>query len=180
MARRPGSGGRIDLSPRARMLGGWLVALLLVLGIAGAVRLLGESGEGGTPGPAASEGVDASPLPIEFGTALTPERIVPVDARAASFTRGDTFAYAVPDAPPATRVFVEVRRIDGGPLEVVQEADDEQVIPDAPALIGFTVPADALLDEWGPGVYEMRIFLDPGGAVVGIGRFILVEPVEGP
>lgn len=176
MARRPGArAGGLELSPRARVLGGWLVALLLVLGIAGAVRLLGESGEAGSPGSDPSQVPSGSPLPIEFGTALTPERLVPVEARAASFGRDDTFAYAVPDASPAERIYVEVRRIDGGPTDVVQEPIEAQMIPEAPALIGFSVPAGDLLDAWGPGAYLMRIYLEAGGPAIAEGRFVLVE-----
>lgn len=176
MARRPGTGGRLDLSPRARTLGGWLVALLLVLGIAGAVRLLGESAEGGVATPSD----DGGPLTIEFGTALTAERRVAAEARAASFTRGETFAYAVPDAEPARAVYVRVRRVDGGPAAVVQEPVEEQAIPSPPAAIGFTVPASNLLDAWGPGAYEMSIHLAPDGPVVAQGRFVLVEPSTSP
>ena len=54
MARGPGDGGRFRLSPRARQLAGWVIALLLVLGIAGAVRLLGESGDEGAVVPSPS------------------------------------------------------------------------------------------------------------------------------
>jgi hypothetical protein len=162
------------------MLGGWLVAVLLVLGIAGAVRFLGESADAGSPDASGAEGPAGSPHPIEFGTTLTPERLVPVEARAASFTRGDTFAYAVPDAEPAVEVFVEVRRVDGGPTALVQEAVEAQAIPDGPALIGFTVPADVLLDAWGPGAYEMGIHLAPDGPAIARGRFVLVEPPASP
>jgi hypothetical protein len=158
------------------MLGGWLVALLLVLGIAGAVRLLGESSDAGNPSSSGAATAGGSPLQIEFGTTLTPERLVPVEARAASFTRGDTFAYAVPEADPAAAIYVEVRRVDGGPVALVQEPVEEQAIPDGPALIGFTVPAENLLDAWGAGAYEMRIFLAPDGPVLAQGRFVLVEP----
>jgi len=175
MARRPGVGRGLDLSPRARILGGWLVALLLVLGIAGAVRLLGESGDASAPGPGPSNVASGSPHPIRFGTTLTAERLVPVEALATTFGPDDTFAYAVPDASPANEVYVEVRRTDGGPAEVVQEAVESQAIPDGPALIGFTVPAANLIDAWGPGAYSMRILLEPEGRAVAEGSFVLVQ-----
>ena len=105
MARRPGDGGRFRLSPRARQLAGWVIALLLVLGIAGAVRLLGESGDEGAVVPSPSGAGGAATLAIVFGTELSAERVVPVGARTTSFERGDTFAYAVGGGQPAEAVY---------------------------------------------------------------------------
>jgi hypothetical protein len=180
MARRPGERGRLHLSPRARQIAGWLAALLLVLGIAGAVRFLGESGDGGAAAPSPSGDGAAEVLPIVFGTELTAERVVPVEARRTSFERGTTFAYAVDGGQPAGEVYVEVERTDGGPLETVQEPVEAQAIPDAPALIGFSVPTANLLDAWGSGAYLMRIYLEPGGAAIAEGRFVLVESAQSP
>ena len=180
MARRPGDGGRFRLSPRARQLAGWVAALVLVLGIAGAVRLFGESADEGAvvPSPSGTEGV--ATLAIVFGTELSAERVVPVGARATSFDAGDLFAYAVDGGQPAEAVYVEVERTDGGPLEIVQAPIEAQAIPDAPALIGFTVPAAALLDAWGAGAYVMRIYLEPGDEPVAEGRFVLAEAPSNP
>lgn len=179
MARRPGEAGRLHLSPRARQLAGWLAALVLVLGIAGAVRLFGESADEGAVAPTPSGG-SASMLPIVFGTELTAERVVPVESRTTSFEREMTFAYAVDGGEPADAIYVEVQRTDGGPIETVQEPLEAQAIPDAPALIGFTVPAANLLDAWGPGAYLMRIYLDPARAPIAEGRFVLVEADSSP
>jgi hypothetical protein len=180
MARRPGNGGRFRLSPRARQLAGWVAALLLVLGIAGAVRLFGESGDEGAVAPSPSGSAGAVALPIVFGTELSAERVVPVSARTTSFERDDTFAYAVDGGQPAVAVYVGVERTDGGALETVQAPVEAQQIPDAPALIGFTVPAVALLDAWGPGAYVMRIYLEPDGEPIAGGRFILAEAPPSP
>ena len=180
MARRLGEGGRLRLSPRAMRLAGWLVALLLVLGVAGAVRLFGESGDGGAIEPSPSGGHGATVLPVVFGTELSAERVIPVEARTTTFERGGTFAYAVDGAEPAAAVYVEVERTDGGPVETVQEPVDEQAIPDAPALIGFTVPTASLLDAWGPGAYLMRIYLEADAEPIAEGRFVLVEADPSP
>jgi hypothetical protein len=177
MARRPGESGRLRLSPRARQITGWLAALLLVLGIAGAVRFLGETQEDGTVAPSPS---DRGLLPIVFGTELTAERVVPVRAQTTSFERGMTFAYAVDGGEPAEAAYVEVQRTGGGPVETVQEPVEAQPIPDAPALVGFTVPAANLLDAWGPGEYLMRIYLEPDGAPIAEGRFVLAQPAVSP
>ena len=179
MARRPGDGGRFRLSPRARQLAGWVAAFVLVLGIAGAVRLLGESADEGAAVPSAS-GAGAATLAIVFGTELSAERVVPVGARTTSFERGDTFAYAVGGGQPAETVYVEVERTDGGPLETVQAPVEAQLIPDAPALIGFTVPTATLLDAWGPGAYVMRIYLEPEGEPIAEGGFVLAEAPSSP
>ena len=180
MARRPGEGGRLALSPRARLIAGWVAALLLVVGIAGAVRLLGESGDEGAVVPTPSSGATATILPIVFGTELTAERVIPVEARTTSFGPETTFAYAVDGGEPATAVYVEVERTDGGPLETVQEPVEAQEFPDGPALIGFTVPAANLLTAWGPGAYVMRIYLEPDGPPIAEGAFVLVEASRSP
>jgi hypothetical protein len=177
MARRPGEDGRLTLSPRARLIGGWLAALLLVLGIAAAVRLLGGNGDGSAILPSPSSATGGPLHPIVFGTALDDERLVPADAVTSRFVGEDTFAYAVPDAAPASTVYVEVRRVAGGPAEVVQAPVDPQDIPGAPAHIGFTVPAANLLAAFGPGAFEMRIFLDSASGPIAAGTFELVEPL---
>jgi hypothetical protein len=174
MARRLGEDGRLTLSPRARLIGGWLAALLLVLGIAAAVRVLGGNGDGSDILPSPSGDVLD---PIVFGTALDEQRLVPADAVTSSFVREDTFAYAVPDAEPASTVYVEVRRVAGGPAEVLQAPTDAQDIPGAPARIGFSVPAANLLDAFGPGSFEMRIFLDPAAEPIAAGTFELGGPL---
>ena len=180
MARRPGDRGRLRLSPRARQLAGWVAALLLVLGIAGrgsAVRRERRRG-GRRCEPVGHDG--GATLAIVFGTELSAERVVPVGARTTSFERGDLFAYAVDGGQPAEAVYVEVERTDGGPLETVQEPIEAQQIPDAPALIGFTVESAVLLDAWGPGAYLMRIYLEPGGEPIAEGRFVLAEAPPSP
>src|SRR5687767_10924730 len=46
MARRPGLDGRFSLSPRERRILGWVVAIVLVLGIALVVRVVGGDADG--------------------------------------------------------------------------------------------------------------------------------------
>ncbi len=179
MARRPGPPGRPDLSPRARTIGGWVAALLLVLGVAGAVRFFGESGAGGIPGPGASDAL-GTPLAITFGTVLTPARLIPVDARSTTFERGDTFAYAVEEGAPTDRIFVEISRTGGGTIETVQAPVSEQLVPEPPGPIAFSVPAANLLDAWGPGEYRMRIHLEADGPAVAEGSFVLAEAAASP
>ena len=174
MARRPGEPFRLNFSPRSLRIAGWLVAIVLVLGIAAAVRFLGGNGDGDEL--AASPSTSGVALaPIAFGTALDDQRAVVAGSAATEFTRGDTFAYAVPDAVPASVVYVEVVRVGGGPQETVQTPVEGQPLPSAPAPIGFTVPADALLDAFGAGRYEMTIYLDPAGEAIASGTFVLVE-----
>jgi hypothetical protein len=178
MARRPmrRRTQQLVFTPRARGLAGWLAALLLVLAVAAAARILGGDADGSGVADHASPSATA-PLTITFGTALDERRLVPDDARATRFARGDTFAYSVNDADPASAIYVEVRRVGGGPIETVQAPVDEQLIPGAPARIGFTVPAAALLDVFGGGTFEMLIFLDPAGEPIAVGRFELIETV---
>jgi hypothetical protein len=122
MARRRVQDRRLELSPRARRIGGWLAAIVIVLGIAGAVRLFGGNADGdavlATPSPAPSTVLYA----INFGTELGDDRLVPPEAETNRFVPDDLFAYSVADAPAATSVYVGVRRITGGPAEIVQPA----------------------------------------------------------
>jgi hypothetical protein len=187
MARRPGEEGRITLGPRERRLLGWIVAIVLVIGIAIVVGILGGNGDGAPvdPGQSASPSAGTS-LPITFGTALdatTGE--VPTDAQVDRFTTEDTFAYSIQASEgrtvPAT-VYVEVERIGGGAAEVVQSAtrDGEQAVPPGRPTIGFTVPAARLLAVFGPGEYRMRIFVDPEDPPLAEGSFSLVGEVAPP
>ena len=174
MARRPGEPFRLHLSPRSLRLAGWLVAIVLVLGIAAAVRFLGGNGDGDAV--AASPSASGTQLPaIAFGTALGDRRAVATGSETSEFTRGQLFAYAVPDAAPATVVYVEVVRIGEGAGETVQAPVEGQSVPNAPGAIGFTVPANDLLDAFGAGRYEMTIYLDPVGDPIASGTFVLVE-----
>jgi hypothetical protein len=182
MARPRGGDRRLDLSPRARLIGGWLAALLLILVIAAAVRIFGGNADGAAPLPSASTTASgaAERLAITFGTALDTQRLVDPATATARFVSGDTFAYSVSGADPASSVYVAVRRTAGGAAEVVQEAVDEQAIPGAPANIGFTVPAANLFEAFGPGTYEMFIYLDPAAEPIAAGSFELVEPLASP
>jgi hypothetical protein len=56
-----------------------------------------------------------------------------------------------------------VRAIDNQP----------SVVPDA-TTAGFGIPdAGTLLEEWGPGLYEMRVFA--ADQLIAVGRFTLAE-----
>ena len=186
MARRPGQEGAITLGPRERRILGWIVALVLVVGIAIVVGILGGNGDGDpiTPGESAAPSTAAA-LPITFGTEIDPEtgEVAP-GAVTDQFTSADTFAYSVVPAgevPPV--VYVEVERIGGGANEVVQAAspDGEQdVTPGRPA-IAFTVAASELLRVFGPGEYRMRMFVDATDAPIAEGTFTLVgDQAESP
>ena len=179
MARRPGDDGvaPLTLSPRVLRVGGWVVAILLIAGIAVVVGLLGgdadETGIGAEP----SASADAATGPvIAFGTALdlaTGE--VATDARSDRFAGGDTFVYSVApssSAPPSA-VYVEVRRVTAGTEEIVQAPVDAQVLPN-PAVIAFRVPTEDLLAVFGPGEYRMLIYADPEADPVAEGSFLLV------
>lgn len=180
MARPPGARPAFDLSPGQRRIAGWLAAALLIAVVALLFRLLGGNGDGTVvnPGPSSSAG----PAPtIRFGTALDPATGAVADgAETERFGAGDPFAYSLAVAGAAPRaVFVEVRRIGGGPIETVQDPIDAQGLPD-PRIIAFTVAADALLAAFGPGRYEMLIYEDPTAEPLGGGRFELVGVTLSP
>ncbi len=181
MARRPGADGPIlDLSPRALRIGGWVVAFLLIAGIAVFVQLLGGDGDEAGSGaePSASAGMAAT-ASVTFGTALdaaTGE--VAAAARTDRFAAGDSFNYSVaPSGAPPEAVYVEVQRTGGGVIEIAQAPVDAQPLPNA-GVIAFTVPADNLLTAFGPGEYLMLIYADPASDPLAEGTFHLVGPPE--
>jgi hypothetical protein len=183
MARRSMEDERLTLSPRARRIAGWVAAILLVLGIAVVVRVLGGSGDGAPTigaGPSGSGGPTGDVAEIDFGTALDETTgQVAEDARASRFATGDTFAYSVaPRGEVPAQVYVEVRRTDGTE-GVAQEPVDAQTLPD-PRAIAFTVPAEDLLAVFGPGTYLMLIYAEPGGTAIAEGTFELVSVDASP
>ena len=173
MARGPGDDDSFALSPQARRIGGWIAAVLLIIGIAVVVRVLGGNGDGTvvTPSPSGS-GVPGATA-ITFGTALdTATGEVAADARVNRFADGDAFAYSVAPSgavPPA--VYVEVLEADAGEPE--QEPVDAQTLPN-PEVIAFSVPAADLLAVFGPGEYVMRIYADPAADPIAEGSFELI------
>ena len=169
---------RAPLTPRARTIAGWLAAVLLVVGVAFIVgRLGGEVG-----GPAASGTSPtplASPLPITFGTRLLIDGAVDLRSTTNQFSAADVFAYSIDTAPPPSRaVYVEVERTGATP-ETVQ-APARQDVPTSRRVVGFEVPAQALLDDFEPGAYVMRIYVSPGSPPLGNGEFELLAAPEAP
>lgn len=181
MARRPGDEPGFSLSPRARRIGGWVVAALLIGGVAIVVGILGGNGDGTAvlPSPSASASSGPQPEAIVFGTDIDPVT-GEVDAASATsaFGPGDAFAYSVrPEAALPTVIYVEVRRVSVDPPEVVQEPSPQE-LADAAQVIAFVVPADNLLTAFGTGEFEMRIFADPTGTPIAEGRFRLTTPTS--
>jgi len=181
MARRPDGDDPFTLSPRARWIGGWIAAALLIGGIALAFRLLGGNGDGTVVAPSPSSSAALAATTIAFGTALDPATgEVAADTRSDRFADGDSFVYSVPaSGTEPTAVFVEVRRTAGGVVETAQEPLDAQALPNPP-VIAFTVPAADLLAVFGPGEYLMLVYADPAGDPIAEGRFELVGPTVSP
>lgn len=172
--RRMTAGGRRPVPPTRSVLG-WAVAGVALIGLA--VIVGRPSGEQQTFGGASSAAPIAS-HDIVFGTGLDSGTNEPrgITRR---FGADDTFAYAVtlPDPPGVAEVLVEVVRVEGGEETVVQEASVLEVQPHQ-LTIGFQLPADRLLAAWGPGDYEMRIYLAADEPATARGRFALVETPE--
>ena len=151
---------------------GWLVAAALLVALAFVVG--GPAAEQGLLGSQSSPTPTASgALPIRFGLALDPDTQRAVQ-RTRSYAPGQTFAYSVTLAqPPATSdIFVEVERISGRP-RVVQERSIQHITAGR-RTFSFSVPTDDLLAAWGPGRFEMRIYLGRADVPIAMGRFRLI------
>lgn len=116
---------------------------------------------------------------VVFGTTLDGNRQVtdPTD----TFTPGMTFAHTVTNAEPfgvATVGEQVVRILEDGTEEVVvshtgDNPNQLSVNPEA-TTAGFVGPdAAAFIQDWGPGVYEMRIYT--GETLIARGQFRLAE-----
>ena len=181
MARRPGDDDSLPLSPRARRIGGWIAAALLIGGIALAFRILGGNGDGTVVDPSPSGSTGSSAQGVTFGTALDPATgEVAADARTERFVEGDTFVYSVgpSDAPPDA-VYVEVRRTDGQEPVIAQAPVEAQPLSN-PNVIAFEVAARFLFADFGPGTYLMLIYTDPAGDPLAEGSFELIAPLVSP
>ena len=114
------------------------------------------------------------PVPIRFGTAVDPVT-GEVEGDSVRFVRGQEFAYSIrlPQAVDTDAVDVEVihRSAEGGQV-VVQPAASQPVNP-ALRVIAFQVTADALIDGFGPGDFQMRIYR--GRELIAQGYFTLAE-----
>ena len=91
------------------------------------------------------------------------------------FVRGQAFAYSIRLSAPVGTDAVEVEvihRAPDGSQVVVQPAASQPVDP-ALRVIAFQVTADALLDGFGPGDYQMRIYR--GRELLAQGHFTLAE-----
>ena len=178
MARRPDGSGRLDLSPRARLVVGWVAALLIIGAVALFVRLLGGNADGAAvvPNPSATP-VPGAPATIRFGTALDPATgEVAADTETSRFVETDAFAYSYrPADPPPTTVWVEVRRGADGAGEAVQRPSPHGLADDA-LVIAFQVEAAGLFTDFGPGPFQMRIYLVEDGPAVAVGSFELLGP----
>lgn len=137
-----------------------------------------------TPVPTASATVAPTPVPtpalpgtVVFGTTLDANRQVtdPTD----TFTPGMTFAHSITSTEPfgAATIGEEVVRINDDGTDgdrIVDPAGNQLTVsPDATSA-GF-VAGDAanFVRDWGPGLYEMRIYV--GETLIARGQFRLAE-----
>ena len=152
---------------------GWLAAGAVLVAFAFVVgRPAAEQGVlGGTPSPSQS-----SPVPIHFGQALDPDSNRAIQ-RTRRFRAGDRFAYSVTlaRAPGTADIMVEISRLKDSGETVVQPRAVQHILPDT-RTFAFVVRVDDLLDAWGAGSYEMRIFLEDSEVPLAAGRFTLIAP----
>jgi hypothetical protein len=169
MGRRPGD-RRFTLTPRGRRVAGWVAALAALGVVTLAVRVIGGTGDGTPVAPGESPASRPAVAVITFGTSLDDATgLVAITSRTSSFAAGQTFAYAAPDLGVVPTVYVAVERADDA--TVVQPATPQRVLDGAP--VAFSVPADALIDAFGPGDYRMTMYLAPDAPVAAEGTFTL-------
>lgn len=94
-----------------------------------------------------------------------------------TFVPGVNFAHRIdmPEPWGVSSIAEGIYRIndDGTEQEVVRPIDNQPaVVPDL-SYAAFAVPASPLIEEWGPGTYEMRVFV--GDQLVAEGQFIFPE-----
>lgn len=175
---RPNIEGRglPEPGPKARVILGWVGAAVVVGVVAFIVgRPVGDANQPGALGSVVPSAV-AQPLPIAFGTALDPISLAATEPTT-TFRRGDPFAYSVQlaEAVGVDTIYVRVDRVGDAPSTVQDWSEGDQRVDPELAVISFLVPADLLLEDFGAGDYEMRVSLEPAGAILALGTFRLVE-----
>ena len=175
---RPTTEGRglPEPGPRARVILGWAGAALVIAVVAFIVGR--PPADANQPGALASTSPSGGtqPLTIAFGTARD-ELTLAVSEPSSTFRRGDPFVYSVPLEDPigVETIYVRVDRVGESPETVQDWSEGNQQVDRGLAIISFEVPADALLNEFGAGDYEMRISLAPAGTILALGTFRLDE-----
>lgn len=130
----------------------------------------------GTPVPTPIA-TPALPGAVVFGTQLDGNRQVvdPVE----TFTPGMTFAHSIINATPfgVPTIGEQVVRLNDDGTEgeeVVAFAGNQLRVDPASTTAGYVGPdASAFLQSWGPGLYEMRIYV--GETLISRGQFRLAE-----
>jgi hypothetical protein len=125
-----------------------------------------------TETPAPSAAPRSLPGTLTFGESLDAEDRIAEEVE--TFTPSMTFAYSVemPGGFGAPRIENEVVRVDEG-RTVVLAPESIDVPPDA-TVFGYVVgPAGGFIDEWGPGEYAWRVYIDD--ELVARKRFRLAE-----
>ncbi len=175
---RPMAMPRSSAPPRgARVWLGWLAATSGVLIIAFIAGRAGSDVELPSPTPVPSA---ASPAVIVFGAALDESTGIAV-RHTSIFRTGDPLAYSVslPAAAGVSSMLLEVVRVEAGGFTTAQ-APRRVGIDATSRVISFSVFASDLLAAWGPGDYEMRMYLGEGPDPSAVGRFTLAEaPASG-
>ena len=181
MARRPDADGGGIRSPQTRWIWGGIAVALLIGGAALASQLLGGNDDGTLLDPSPSGSAASGTTVITFGTALDPAtNEVAADARSDRFSESDTFVYSVPVAGTVPEaVYVEVRLAEDVSAAPVQDPVDPQAVTTTNA-ISFSVPAAALLADFGAGQFRMLIYADPAAEPIAEGTFTLIEPDATP
>lgn len=166
-ARQAGRG-----EPRRATLLGWLAAAGVLLALA--VVVGGPRVDAGDVQPSGS--AEQEVAAITFGTGRDPSTGQLVGT-GGTFEAGGSFVYRLELDEPigVATVWVEVTRTDPAPGAVVQEPSPLAADQASPR-VEFEVPLDSLLAAWGPGSYEMRIYRERQGALIGQGRFTLAMP----
>lgn len=134
--------------------------------------------------PSASESIAPTPEPtptlpgtVVFGTELDGNR--QVVSAVETFTPGMVFAHSISSTEPfgAATIGEQVVRLneDGSDgEEIVAAAGNQLGVDPAGTTAGFVAgDAASFVRDWGPGVYEMRIFV--GDTLIARGQFRLAE-----
>jgi hypothetical protein len=115
-----------------------------------------------TPSPSPQPEATPTPLPgrLAFGQSLGEDGSVEEEER--TFTPGMSFAYSitVEDGLGVSQIENEVVRIEEGGRPVVLPREAVSVDPES-STFGYVVgPADSLIDAWGSGTYQWRVYAD--------------------
>ena len=161
-----------EVGPLARLPVGLLLAAGAAILVVVIVLLATRANDATQQVAGGRSGGGELPVTIRFGTGIDPVGGEIIDERS-TFVSGQPFAYSIrlPQPVGADAVEVEVIQRSADGTQRVVQAPSAQPVERARRVIAFQVTTDGLIQGFGTGDFQMRIYR--GGELIAQGSFTL-------